>query len=220
MASTRDQLTVISPADIADAVAAELERLDQSLRAEHAVYGLDARSEGVLHAVLADGLRAAGFGVFPEQRYPGQRRRRRSEGERCDLVITPEHRPLRQPDQLDTLFDSPDAVDLDEAYWLEVKVVHQFTPDGPNSSYSSELLSTVRRDVRKLSSEPGILRAGLLIVLFVADPRVAEHDLHMWEQRCIERSYPIEPPIRRDVPIIDRHGNDTCALALYPVRHL
>jgi hypothetical protein len=220
MPSSRHSLTAISPADLADALEAHVQCVEQSLRDEHAVYGLDARSELELHALLADGLRRAGYGVHPEQRYPGQRTRKRSEGERCDLAITAANCALRQPDQLDTLFDDPDALDLDEAYWLEVKVVHQFTPEGPNAGYSSDLLSTVRRDVRKLSSEPGILRAGLLIVLFVADPRIAEHDLHLWELRCLARAYPIEPPVRRDLAITDRHGNNTCALALYPVRHL
>ncbi len=220
MTTSRRQPTMISPADLADAIAGEFEHIEGDLRIEHAVYGLDARNEVALHTTLADALQRAGFGVYAEQRYPGQRSRKRSEGERCDLVITADALPLRQPDQQDTLFDAPNAIDLDEAFWMEVKVVNQFTIEGPNGSYSSDLLSTVRKDVRKLSREPGILRAGLLIVLFVADPRIAEHDLHIWEQRCIAGSYPIEPPIRRDIAILDRHGNDTIALALYPVRHI
>lgn len=211
-----------SPADLADAVAAQIRAAEDALRREQAVYGIDARSELQLHELIQSGLQSAGFGVFSEQRYPGVRthKKKKSEGERCDVVVTLDERPLRQPDVLGTLFDPADACDLDEAYWLEIKVVNQFTPEGVNRSYSSDLLSTVRQDVMKLSREQGILRAGVLILLFVADNRIAENDLRIWEQRCLELGLPIEPPVRRDVPILDRHGNALCALALYPVRHL
>lgn len=211
-----------SPADLADAIAAQILAAEAALRAEQAVYGLDARNELELHELIHAGLQSAGFGVYCEQRYPGVRahKKKKSEGERCDVVVTLDDKPLRQPDVLGTLFDPADACDLDEAFWLEVKVVNQFTPEGVNGSYSSQLLSTVREDVLKLSREQEILRAGLLIVLFVHDARVAENDLRIWEQRCLELGLPIEPPIRRDIPIQDRHGNALCALALYPVRHL
>jgi len=212
---------MFSPADLIDAVAEQLHREEQSLRSETAVYGLDARSEVELHQSLSRAFEQAGYGVFAEQRYPMDRGKRRgSEGLRCDLVLTLDGKPLRQPDQADTLFDPADAADLDEAFWLEVKIVSQFTTEGPNRSYASQLLSTVRHDVTKLSRDAGILRAGLLLILFVADRRVAEHDLRVWENRCLEQSLPIEAPARRDIALTDRHGNALCALALYPVRHL
>ena len=89
------------------------------------------------------------------------------EGERCDLVLTPEGRHLAKPEAEETLFEDPEEVPLDDALWLEVKVVAQFQLEGANGNYSSQLLSTVREDVAKLSKDRGILHAGLLIVLFV-----------------------------------------------------
>jgi len=210
-----------SYADIADAVAEGLATFERHLAEEQAVYGMDALDEVRLHSILERGLAAAGFGVHREQRYPADRtRRRNSEGERCDVVLTRDRRPLRQPEQAATLFDSPDAIDLDEGFWLEVKTVAQHTPDGPNRQYGSQLLSTVRRDVTKLSKDAGILHAGLLIVLFVENEHVADHDLRIWQDRCLARGLPIAAPCLRMVPIADRHGNTLAAVTLYPVRHL
>jgi hypothetical protein len=207
--------------DIADAVEAGLRREAERLDAEQSVRGLDGGDELDLHPVLAVALAAAGYGVHREPRYPGDRRRRReSEGERCDLVLTPDDRPLTKPQAQATLFEDPRAVDLEDAFWLEVKVVHQHTPEGPNHTYASQLLSTVRQDVTKLSKDPGILHAGLLIVLFVADATVADHDLRVWQDRCLERGLPITAPCCRAFPVRDRLGNACCAVALYGVRHL
>jgi hypothetical protein len=185
------------------------------------VHGLDALDELDLHPILEAALRSGGFGVYREQRYPADRGKRKvSEGERCDLVLTRDGLPLRHPDAASTLFDPADAVDLDDAFWLEVKVVAQYAGEGPNRNYASQLLSTVRDDVTKLSKDPGILHAGLLIVLFVHEPIVAEHDLGIWQDRCLERGLPIAAPSVRSFPINDRIGNAVCAAALYPVRHL
>jgi hypothetical protein len=206
---------------IADAIAAGLRDRAAALDLEQALLGIDALDELAMHPLIADSLQSAGFGVFREQRYPIDRvRTRESEGERCDVVLTPDGRPLRAPDRLPTLFDPPDAIPLDEAFWLEVKVVSQFTSEGPNRNYSSQLLSTVRQDIAKLAKEPGILHAGLLIVLFVASEEVADHDLGIWQDRCLQRSLPIGSPARCSFAITDRIGNATCCIALFPVRHL
>src|SRR6187549_575646 len=67
--------------DLADALAAGLERAVAATELEQAVRGLDARSELELHPLLHAALREAGYGVFPEQRFPRERgKRRRSEG--------------------------------------------------------------------------------------------------------------------------------------------
>lgn len=208
-------------ADLADAVEAGLRRRIGELDLEQAVYGLDSLDELRLHRILAEALQEGGFGVFREQRYPADRKRRRfSEGERCDLVLTPGGRPLEQPDAAGTLFDAPDAVTLADAFWLEVKIVAQFTVEGPNPNYSSQLLSTIRHDITKLSKDPGILHAGLLIVMFVRDHAVARHDLGIWQSRCVERGQPISAPSQRELPISDRIGNGLCVVSLYPVSHL
>ncbi|MDG2423610.1 MAG: hypothetical protein P8M22_06510 [Phycisphaerales bacterium] len=207
-------------ASLADALEAQLRDEETRLKTEQSVSGLDARDEVTLHALLSEGLETAGHGVHRECRYPAARsHRRRSEGDRCDLVLTPDKRPLQVPESDATLFVDPQAFPLEDAFWLEVKVVSQFTEDGGNSSYSTQLLSTVREDVAKLSKDPGILHAGLLILLFTADPAIAEHDLGIWQDKCLEKSMPISAPCHRVIPIADRLGNKCCTMRIYPVRH-
>lgn len=216
-------MTRFDLAGIADAVVAGLRAESERLDDEQAVYGIDAREELELQPTLAEAMCAAGYGVFREQRYPADRRRHprnESEGERCDFVLTPDERGLRQANGEPSLFDDPEAVDLDVALWVEAKVVHQFQIDGANAGYSSQLLSTVRHDVTKLSKDDGILHAALLIVLFVRDGAVVEHDLNVWQSRCLERGLPIGAPYRRRLEITDRIGNGVCAVELVPVHHL
>jgi len=210
-----------SIADIADALADGLAAHFRALDAEHAVYGLDAHAELDVHPVIADAFARAGYGVHQEQRYPSDRSKRRgSEGDRCDIVLTKDAKPLAAPDRAPTLFDPVDAVDLTDAFWLEVKVVSQFTTEGPNKRYSAEFITPVRRDVVKLSKDALILHAGVLIVLFVASQEVAEHDLKIWQERCLDREAPIGSPSMRFEPMTDRHGNALCAIALYPINRM
>lgn len=210
-----------SVADIADAIEAGLKRHCAVLDAEHAVSGIDALDEVELHPFLARALEEQEYGVFREQRYPAdQSKRRESEGERCDFVLTPPGRTsLVSSERKATLFEPADAVPLDEAFWLEVKTVAQFTIEGPNRNYTSQLLSTIRQDITKLSKDRGILHAGLLIVMYVQSQEVADHDLGIWQDRCLRRNLPIASPSQRSFPISDRLGNGVCALACYPVRH-
>ncbi len=209
---------VWSGADIADAMAQGLGALESDLAREQAVQGIDSLDEVDLHPHLARVLSDHGLGVHREVRYPGARsRRNRAEGRRCDLVLTPDHLPLREPDVAETLFDDPMAVPLDEAYWLEVKTLSQFGETGANAAWSSELLSTISRDVSKLAGDEGIRHGGLLIVLFAASDEVVEHDLGIWQDRCLERGLPISAPWRRRVPLLDRLGNTVCSLSLYGV---
>lgn len=190
--------------------------------AEQAVYGIDALDELGLHPIIQQGLRDAGFGVWPEQAYPSARtgRRRKSEGQRCDIVLSPSQRPLVDPEAEATLFSPEDALALESAYWLEVKTVSMFTTEGPFARYSAELLSPVRRDIRKLAQDPLIYHAGLLLVLFTIDAQTAAHDLAAWEQRVYSKGYPVAPPIVRQTDITDRLGNGHMAIALFPVRRL
>jgi hypothetical protein len=208
-----------SIANLADNLKTGLVQEASRLELEQAVYGLDARGELALQRQLAQVLQDAGYGVYREQRYPAYRKcRRESEGERCDLVLTPMGRPLAMPEELPTLFDPIDAVLLAEALWMEVKVVAQFTTRGPNRRYSS-LFGAVRRDIVKLSKEPGISHAVLLILLFVQEERIADHDLKIWTTQCTDRGHRLGAPELRGVSVGDRLGNAVCKLALYPVYH-
>ncbi len=205
--------------DLADAVEAGLRRRALRFDAEQAVRGLDGLDEVAIHPILAEALRRADFGVCREQRYPADRRRRReSEGERCDLVLTPDRQPLDAPWREPTLFDPPHPVALDDAFWLEVKVVGQYTSHGPNSRYSAQLLTDAQLDVEKLSRNPGILHAALLIVLFARDEETAEHDLGAWLDHCLRRGLSVRSPSIRVFGLTDRLGNRRCAMGVYPVR--
>lgn len=198
-----------------DALAAEALSLDQ----RQSPHGLDSLDEVRLHPVLGRGLAAAGYGVYPEQMYPQPvRPRRETDCERCDLVVTPDGQSLHAPWREPTLFDPPRPVPLDEAFWLEVKVIGQFTPDGPNSRYSAQLLTGAAQDVQKLSRNRGILHAGVLIVLFARDQETVDHDLAAWLDHCLRFGLSVRSPSVRGFEITDRLGNRRCSPGLYPVR--
>lgn len=208
-----------STPDIADAVYAGLARRAAEEDAEHAVYGFDALDELGLHPVIQQALADEGFGVWPEQRYPGHTaKRRRSEGLRCDLVLTPQGQALRSEAVRGTLFDDGRAVDPQGAYWLEVKTVAQHETGGPFKRYSAELLSPVAKDVKKIWSDGEIRHGGLLIVLFTEDQATAEHDLAAWHEQCLRKGFPVGPPAVRGLAITDRIGNQWCAVAVFGVR--
>jgi hypothetical protein len=214
---------MLSPATLADAVAEGLRRRAVQDNLEQVVYGFDSLDELGLHPIIQESLRAAGLGVYPEQRYPSDWNiEKRSEGRRCDIVITEDAtgKPLRDPRLKGTLFDTLDAIDPQEAYWLEVKTVSQYTSDGPFKGYSKELNSPVADDVRKLWADPLVFHAGLLLVLFTETQEVAEHDLLAWHRRCLDRGYPIAAPAARGLRITNRIGNGWCAAAVFGVRGL
>ena len=206
-------------AELADAVEAGLRTRASADDAEQAVYGFDTLDELGLHPLIQQALRAAGYGVWPEQRYPDDWQRiKRSEGKRCDIVLTPDRLPFRDPQLRNTIFDVMEAVDAGQAYWLEIKTVAQFEKEGAFRRYCAELLKPVAEDVRKLWEDVIIRHGGLLLVLFTAGQEVAEHDLVAWHERCIQRGLPVGAPAVRGFEIADRVGNNWCATALFPVR--
>ncbi len=165
---------------------------------------------------------------------------------RCDLVLTPEPGltlgdPLalvkstraRKKQAAGTLFAAVEAAEPpptpsegccppEDAFWLEVKVVGQFTYSagiaGPNRSYASELTRGPAADIKKLSSDGRIGHAASLILLFTRDEATAEHDLAQAMHRCLDRELPIGSPVRRSVPMVDRIGNGVLTACLVPVR--
>ena len=208
-----------SPADIADAVYAGLSSRARTDDLEQAVYGFDHLDELGLHPVLHEAFADAGYGVWPEQRYPSDWvNPKRSEGKRCDIVLTDRGAALRNPQIRGTLFDTDEACDPEQAYWLEVKTVAQFDTDGPFARYSAELLAPVTADVTKLQNDPLIRHAGLLLVLFTADRRIAEHDVAAWHQRSLDRGLLVSSPAVRGLEITDRIGNGYCTAAVFAVR--
>lgn len=203
---------------VIDALAHGFEEASDALEVEQAVHGLDARRELELHVLAHASLRAAGFGVFPEERFPMDRgARKRSAGARCDIVITEDARPLvRDAAQLG-LFDPRDPVPLAEACFLEMKCVAQMKASGPNRAYARALVAPVWRDVEKLARDPGIVHAAVLLVLFTASREVADHDLAVWAGRASVSGLPLGPRLTRDLVIGDRLGNRVCTLSLFPL---
>jgi len=210
-----------SPLDIVDAVATGLSDRARQENEEQVVYGFDSLDELGLHPLIQQTLKDAGYGVWPEQRYPSDwSKRKQSEGKRCDIVLThsADTVGLRDARIRGTLFDTPDAVDPEQAYWLEIKTVAQYESDGPFRGYAKELLSPVAEDVKKLWSDALIFHAGLLLILFNESREVATHDLTAWHRRCLDRGYPVAAPAVRGFEINNRIGNGWCAVALFGVR--
>lgn len=214
-----------SVAELADVVAAALQRRRDLDNAEQAVYGFDSLAELKLHPLIHAAFRDAGYGVFPELRYPAAKeKRKKSEGQRCDLVLTRDSLPLREREEqppegsLFAAVPQPASEDADSAYWLEVKTVSQFSTEGPFPRYSAELFAPVAKDVKKLHDDALIRHGGLLLVLFTHTQAVAEHDLVAWHDRCIVKGFPVRPPSTRGFPITDRIGNGWCAVALFPIK--
>ncbi|NBC10868.1 MAG: hypothetical protein GVY24_03925 [Planctomycetes bacterium] len=206
-------------ADIAEAVEAGFVKRMAEDDAAHEVYGIDALDELGLHPIITQALTDAGYGAWREQRYPGHwHKTKKSHGLRCDLVLTPDGLPLRDPQIRDTLFDATPAVDPEAAYWLEIKTVAQFETGGPFKRYSAELLQPVANDVKKIWSDGVIRHGGLLIVLFTASQETAEHDLAVWHERCLKKGFPVGPPTVRGLPVNDRIGNAWCTIAVFGVR--
>lgn len=200
--------------------------------------GVDSLDEVALHGVLCRGFEASGLGVLREQPYPGEagRRPRRTERERCDIVLTEGAgvgvrdpvEVLREADALaGTLFEGapgpePAGVDPGEAFWLEVKTVAQTAyvcgVPGPNGSYASRLLGPTVRDLAKLSRDRGVRAGGLLLVVFCTDERTAEHDLAVLLHRCLDRDVPVASPVEERFAIRDRVGNGVCSVSIVPLR--
>ena len=208
-----------SLADIADAVDAGFRRRVAEEELEQAVYGFDALDELGLHPLIFDALAAAGWGVHRERTYPGDEHKpKKSQGRRCDCVLTRAGLPLRDREVRGTVFDAIEAEDPEDAFWLEIKTVAQHETSGPFRRYSAELLNPVQKDVRKLWSDGVIRHAGLLLVLFTVDAEVAEHDLAVWHDKCLSKGLPVSAPAVRGRPIPDRIGNAWCAAAVFGVR--
>lgn len=164
--------------------------------------------------------------------------------ERCDLVITPSPgQTLLDPFAMEkaasrarkeaagTLFEpvveaapEPSACGIapDDAYWLELKVVAQFSVEsgvpGPNRAYGSQLTRFAAADIGKLSCDRTIVHGGLALVLFTADERTAVHDSGVLLERLLTRGLRIGSPVRKSAPILDRIGNAVCTVVLAPLR--
>jgi hypothetical protein len=196
------------------AISGGLSQAAAAAEAEQAVRGIDSLDELELHAVVAASLGAAGFGVHREVRYPSARsQKRRSVGRRCDLVLTPEARPLDEGAGQLGLFERPPCP-LADALWIEVKAVAQFHEGRANRAYASALQGPIWRDFEKLAADPGIAHGVQLVLLFTADDATADHDLALTLSRARERGLRFDEPRWARFPVADRLGNARCTAAL------
>lgn len=232
---------MFAPDQLIQTIAAAMHKVSRALDAAHAVQGLDALDEITLHPILENALADDNLGVHREFPYPAPAKLRpdHRERERCDLVLTqdpdaPPADPVRerkdQDKALGTLFAPlADAISsnekttpLDACYWLEVKVVGQYTYTdglpGPNRTYTSLLTRGPAADIAKLARDKFITHAGLLVVLFTADQLTADHDLSIMVHKMLDRDLPISSPSVESFPINDRIGNTVCTLAIVPLR--
>ena len=216
------------------AVCEHLKRLEANLSEEDAFKGLDALDERAMHPLIADALSASGIAVFREFPFPGLpgKRKKLPERERCDFVLThsidlPPGDPMKGvvDDQLrsGTLFAAQDpapigGTPIGDCYFLECKVVGQWVyidgVPGPNRTYSSQLTRAITADLKKLNADERITHGSVLLVLFTADPAVAEHDLPIALHRALDRNALFKSPLTVAFAVAERIGNRCCTLAL------
>jgi hypothetical protein len=183
---------------------------------EQAVYGLDAKDELTLHALLADGL-SRHYDVAREVHYPSSRGRKLTHRQRCDLVLSPRARPLRLDSSLPTLFDPADQCDPADALWLEVKVAYQFREGGVrHGGYGAQWRSAIVEDLRKMEAEEKIREAGLVLVVFNESGDVLEKDLQLFEDVLAQKEVLAGFRHVRSVPILERMGHRLCTAAVWP----
>jgi hypothetical protein len=201
---------------LADQLGAVLSHAESDLRLEQAVYGLDAKDELTLHALLADGLRQY-YEVAREIHYPSSAGRKLTHRQRCDLVLSPKGRALRLDSALPTLFDAPDLCDPADALWLEVKVAYQYREGGiRHGGYGPQWRNGVVEDLRKMEAEEKIHEAGLVLIVFNESGEILEKDLQLFEDVLAQKEVLAGFRHVRSVPILERMGHRLCTAALWP----
>jgi hypothetical protein len=201
---------------LADRLSQVVHRAEADLRLEQAVYGLDAKSEVQFQQLLTDGLKA-NYEVAREVHYPSSRGRKLSHRQRCDLVLTPQGRPLKLDSSPDTLFDPPNQAHPEEGLWLEVKVASQFREGGVrHGGYGQQWRNNVVEDLRKMDAEPLIKHAGLCLVVFNESHDILSKDLENFELVLMQKEVLAGFRQVRSVDITERIGHRVCTIALWP----
>ena len=227
--------------EILNTIQTGLEQESALLSEQQAVRGIDALRETDLHLLIYQSFSTSPFGQLREVYYPTSDVEvpRGSQRDRCDLVLLPDKKkslfdPVDAHKELlkasGTLFEpiaAPPAIGADQcdpsdAMWVEIKVIPQFRyvdgVPGPNSKYAHELLSGPSNDVVKLSADPVIRYASVLVVLFSELEEAGPHDISMAMRELIDRDLPVGMPELTTFAIDDRCGNAFCTLGLIPVR--
>ena len=202
--------------NVADRLRCCVDEAEQELRLEQAVYGLDARDERALQALLAARL-GAHYEVAREVHYPSTAGRKRTHRPRCDLVLSPKGCPLKPDSSPPTLFDPPTMCGPTEALWLEVKVAYQFREGGAHSTrYGAQWRRAIIADLLKMEADPLIRAAGLVLVVFNESQAILDKDLELFEDVLARQEVLAGLRHVRSVPILDRIGHRLCTLAVWP----
>lgn len=202
--------------DLADHLGSSLQKAEDELRIEQAVYGLDSRDEKQIQELLADRLRVF-YDVAREIHYPSSSGKKLTHRQRCDLVLTPKGRALRLDSVPPTLFDPKDLVPPTEALWLEVKIAYQFREGGArHSGYGGQWRGAVVDDLRKMEIDPLIREAGLVLVVFNESEAVLNKDLELFESVLAIKEVLAGFRQVRSVKILDRIGHSLCSVAVWP----
>ena len=202
---------------LADHLGGSLRTAEDELRLEQAVYGLDARDERQLQALLAERL-APAYEVAREVHYPSTKGKKLTHRMRCDLVLSPKGQPLR----LDTagppgLFDPPSLCEPADALWLEVKVAYQFREGGNrHAGYGAQWRHAVVEDLRKMEADPLVHDAGLVLVVFNESQPILDKDLELFEDVLARKEVLAGFRHVRTIPILERNGHRLCTVAVWP----
>lgn len=201
---------------LTDQLSAVIGRAEESLRLEQAVYGLDARDEAQVQSMLAEGL-AEHYEVTREVHYPSSAGNKLTHRQRCDIVLTPEGRPLRLDSAPATLFDPSNLCGPDEALWLEVKVAYQYREGGVrHTGYGAQWRTNVVNDLRKMEADPLIREAALVLVVFNESEPTLQKDLDLFETVLSQKEVLAGFRQVRSIPILDRIGHHLCTVAVWP----
>ena len=201
---------------LADQLGQVISQSESDLRLEQAVYGLDAKDELTLHAMLADGLRKH-YEVAREVHYPSSFGNKLTHRQRCDLVLSQKGRPLRLDSAAPSLFDAPNQCEPCDALWLEVKVAYQFREGGVrHGGYGAQWRGGVIDDLRKMDAEEKIHEAGLVLIVFNESAEILEKDLQLFEDLLAQKEVLAGFRHVRSVPILERMGHRLCTAAVWP----
>ena len=201
---------------LADHLGQALQAVEADLRLEQAVYGLDAKDERTIQAILGERL-TAHYDVAREVHYPSSVGKKLSHRQRCDLVLTPKGRPLRLDVAPPTLFDPANLCDPADALWLEVKIAYQFREGGQrHGGYGQQWRTAVVRDLQKMEAEERIHEAGLVLIVFNESAEVLEKDLDLFERVLMQKEVLAGYRHVRSVDIWERIGHRLATAAVWP----
>jgi|SRR5437867_12282111 len=201
---------------LADQLGRAARAAEEELRLEQAVYGLDARDERSLQALLAERLRGE-YEVAREVHYPSTKGRKLTHRMRCDLVLAPRGLPLRLDTAPPGLFDPAAGCEACDALWLEVKVAYQFREGGVrHGGYGAQWRQAVVDDLRKMEAEPLIHEAGLVLVVFNESQGILDKDLELFEDVLARKEVLAGFRHVRSLPITERIGHRLCTVAVWP----